>query len=114
MIEHKEGDAIPKAIVEHLGVRIDRVQQTVFIEGRNLELTGTEFRLLAFLLCSAGQTFTRSQLAEAVIGDGAVVLERTIDVHVAALRRKLGRPDLIETVRRVGYRFRASQDPPLW
>lgn len=113
MIEHKGSDAIPKAIVEHLGVRIDRVQQTACIEGRNLELTGTEFRLLALLLRSPGQTFTRSQLAEAVIGGGAIVLERTIDVHVAALRRKLGRPDLIETVRRVGYRFRASQAPPL-
>lgn len=113
MTKHTEGDAIPKAIVEHLGVRIDPVQQTASIEGRELELTGTEFRLLAALLASPGQSFTRSQLAEAAIGGGAIVLERTIDVHVAALRRKLGRPDLIETVRRVGYRFRASQTQSL-
>ncbi|MBI1914639.1 MAG: winged helix-turn-helix domain-containing protein [Planctomycetes bacterium] len=44
----------------------------------------------------------------AAIGEGAVVLERTIDVHIKTLRRKLGNPDLIETVRGVGYRFREA------
>jgi len=109
MIEHKEDSPNPEAIVEHVGVRIDRLQQTASLEGRKLELTGTAFRLLEFLLRAPGQTFTRAQLSTTVIGGGAIVLERTIDVHVAALRRKLGRPGLIETVRRVGYRFRTRQ-----
>ncbi len=58
------------------------------------------------LLRQPGRAFTRHQLMDAAIGDGAVVLERTIDVHVKTLRRKLGPAgDLIETVRGVGYRF---------
>ena len=53
-----------------------------------------------------GRAFTRSHLMDAAIGEGAVVLERTIDVHVKTLRRKLGSAgDLIETVRGVGYRL---------
>lgn len=62
--------------------------------------------MLEHLLQEPGRTLTRAQLVGAVIGGGAVVLERTIDVHIAALRRKLGTPDLIETVRGQGYRFR--------
>jgi two-component system phosphate regulon response regulator PhoB len=46
---------------------------------------------------------------DAAIGEGAIVLERTIDVHIKTLRRKLGASDLIETVRGVGYRFRESK-----
>ena len=47
---------------------------------------------------------------DAAIGDGAIVLERTIDVHIKTLRRKLGDIDLIETVRGVGYRFREGRE----
>ena len=55
-----------------------------------------------------GRAFTRHDLMEAAVGD-AIVLERTIDVHIKALRRKLGRTgDFIETVRGVGYRFRVE------
>jgi two-component system phosphate regulon response regulator PhoB len=72
-----------------------------------LTLTPTEFRLLETLLRQAGRAFTRHELMDAAIGEDAVVLERTIDVHVKSLRKKLGAAsDLIETVRGVGYRFR--------
>ena len=98
-------------VVEHLGVRIDRVRHRASAEGKELDLTPTEFRLLETLLRQPGRAFTRSQLMDAAIGEGAVVLERTIDVHVKSLRRKLGRAArLIETVRGVGYRFRET-DP---
>jgi two-component system phosphate regulon response regulator PhoB len=73
-------------------------------------LTPTEFRLLECLLRQPGRAFSRHQLMDASIGEGAVVLERTIDVHIKTLRRKLGAGDLIETVRGVGYRFR--EGPP--
>ena len=73
-------------------------------------LTPTEFRLLECLLRQPGRAFTRAQLMDAAIGDGAIVLERTIDVHVKTLRKKLGDADLIETVRGVGYRFREAAD----
>ena len=100
-----EGQSDSTDAVEHLGVRIDRVRHRAFVHGREVDLTPTEFRLLECLLRQPGRAFTRSQLMDAAIGEGAVVLERTIDVHVKTLRRKLGEPDLIQTVRGVGYRF---------
>jgi two-component system phosphate regulon response regulator PhoB len=103
-----EGGAEPVDVVEHLGVRIDRVRHRAFLHGKELELTPTEFRLLECLLRQPGRAFTRHQLMDAAIGEGAIVLERTIDVHVKTLRKKLGNPDLIETVRGVGYRFREA------
>jgi two-component system phosphate regulon response regulator PhoB len=94
-------------IVEVLGVRIDRVRHQAYVDGRELELTPTEYRLLECMLRQPGRAFSRAQLMDAAIGEGAVVLERTIDVHVKTLRRKLGaKGELIETVRGVGYRFR--------
>src|SRR5207253_4725141 len=104
-----EGGAEPGDVIEHLGVRIDRVRHRAFVQGRELELTPTEFRLLECLLRQPGRAFTRHQLMESAIGAGAIVLERTIDVHVKTLRRKLGTSDLIETVRGVGYRFREGR-----
>src|SRR5205807_336124 len=107
-LQRRQGGAEPVDVIEHLGVRIDRVRHRAFAEGRELELTPTEFRLLECLLRQPGRAFTRHQLKDAAIGEGAIVLERTIDVHVKTLRRKLGAGDLIETVRGVGYRFRET------
>jgi two-component system phosphate regulon response regulator PhoB len=104
-----EGSAEPGDVVEYLGVRIDRVRHRAYADGRELELTPTEFRLLECLVRQPGRAFTRHQLMDAAIGEGAIVLERTIDVHVKTLRRKLGSADLIETVRGVGYRFRETR-----
>jgi two-component system phosphate regulon response regulator PhoB len=95
-------------LVEHLGVRIDRIRHRAFFEDQELELTPTEFRLLECLLRQPGRAFSRVQLMDAAIGEGTIVNERTIDVHVKTLRRKLGTTELIETVRGVGYRFRES------
>jgi two-component system phosphate regulon response regulator PhoB len=95
--------------VEHLGVRIDRVRHQASVAGNDLDLTPTEFRLLECLVRQPGRAFSRSQLMDFAIGQGAIVLERTIDVHVKSLRRKLGpAADFIETVRGVGYRFREA------
>jgi len=96
------------AVIEHLGVQLDRVRHRVTVAGRELDLTPTEFRLLECLLRQPGRAFTRHQLMDVAIGD-AIVLERTIDVHIKTLRRKLGAAgELIETVRGVGYRFRET------
>jgi two-component system phosphate regulon response regulator PhoB len=105
-----DGGGEPADVIEYLGVRIDRVRHRAFVEGRELDLTPTEFRLLECLLRQPGRAFTRHQLMDAAIGEGAIVLERTIDVHIKTLRRKLGTADLIETVRGVGYRFRESRE----
>jgi two-component system phosphate regulon response regulator PhoB len=101
-----EGGAEPADVVEHLHVRIDRLRHRAYMDDRELDLTPTEFRLLECLLRQPGRAFSRHQLMDAAIGEGAIVLERTIDVHIKTLRRKLGQMDLIETVRGVGYRFR--------
>jgi two-component system phosphate regulon response regulator PhoB len=102
------GDAI-----EHDGVKIDRVRHRVTVHGTAVDLTPTEFRLLECLLRQPGRAFSRHQLMDAAIGEGQIVLERTIDVHVKTLRKKLtaagGSPDLIETVRGVGYRYHEAK-----
>jgi two-component system phosphate regulon response regulator PhoB len=104
-----EAGGEPGDVIEYLGVKIDRVRHRAFADDRELELTPTEFRLLECLLRQPGRAFSRHQLMDAALGEDAVVLERTIDVHIKTLRRKLGTADLIETVRGVGYRFRESQ-----
>jgi two-component system phosphate regulon response regulator PhoB len=104
------GGEVPGGVIEHLGVRIDRVRHRATHKDRELELTPTEFRLLECLLRQPGRAFTRQQLMEAAIGPGAIVLDRTIDVHIKTLRRKLGDADLIETVRSIGYRFREGAE----
>ncbi len=102
-----DNTAEPQDVIEHLGVRIDRVRHKVLVAGVELELTPTEFRLLECMLRQPGRAFTRPQLMDVAIGEGAIVLERTIDVHIKTLRKKLGEEhDFIETVRGVGYRFK--------
>lgn len=72
-------------------------------------LTPTEFHILYFLARRPGWVFTRYQIVDAVRGEDAEVTERSVDVHVAAIRRKLGdHRELVETLRGVGYRFRSS------
>ncbi len=105
-----DGGGDPVDVIEHLNVRIDRLRHRAFVGGRELVLTPTEFRLLECLLRQPGRAFSRAQLMDAAIGEGAIVLERTIDVHIKTLRRKLGDMDLIETVRGVGYRFREGRE----
>ncbi len=74
-------------------------------------LTATEFRLLHFLAAHPGHVFTRSELIDNVLGRNIAVLDRTIDVHIMALRRKLGdRGDCVETVRGFGYRFQEVEE----
>jgi two-component system phosphate regulon response regulator PhoB len=106
LLRRSEGRAESGDSFEAHGIRIDRVRHQATAEGKSLDLTPTEFRLLECFLRQPGRAFTRNQLMSAAIGEGSIVLERTIDVHVKTLRRKLGGNDLIETVRGVGYRFK--------
>ena len=80
----------------------------VTLAGEPLELTYTEFALLQFLAKRPGWAYTRTQIVDAVKGEDYPVTERSVDVQVAGLRKKLGTfGSSIETVRGVGYRFRA-------
>jgi two-component system phosphate regulon response regulator PhoB len=88
------------------GIKIDLANHVVRQNGIELELTPTEFRMLWTLMSQPGRPFSRNELMETSRGEDANSLERTIDVHVRALRKKLGNAtELIETVRGIGYRF---------
>lgn len=89
------------------GVSLDPERHSVSVDGEAVELTATEFKLLALLLSRPGRVFTRQQIIERIHEGFAGVTDRSVDVQVVALRRKLGnRGDRIFTVRGVGYRFR--------
>jgi DNA-binding response OmpR family regulator len=93
------------------GLLVDITKHQVSVDGEPVVLTATEMRLLHFLASHPGRVFSRDQLLSRAIGDHAVVIDRNIDVHVGAIRRKLGRcRDLIETIRGVGYRFADASD----
>jgi two-component system phosphate regulon response regulator PhoB len=86
-------------------LRIETENYKVFIADKQIILTGTEYRLLVALLTANGRVLTRNQLIDSAIGNDAIVIDRTIDVHLASLRNKLGKMrEIIETVRGVGYR----------
>ena len=105
--EHQSG----ADIVSCNGITIDRIKHRVAIDGNAIDLTPSEFRLLDTLIRQPGRAFDRSELIDAALGADTLVLERTIDVHVRALRKKLGRAaDSIQTVRGVGYRFRETNE----
>ena len=87
-------------------IQLDPGRHEVTVKGKPVTLTATEFRLLHTLMRRPGQAFSRDRLIDGAIGEDAHVVDRTIDVHVTSLRRKLGRSaTLIETVRGVGYRL---------
>jgi DNA-binding response OmpR family regulator len=79
--------------------------RVTLVAGEAVELTGKEFDLLAFMLSHPDSAITREQLLDRVWGLTYPGGTRTVDVHVATLRRKLGRPELISTVRGVGYKL---------
>ncbi|WP_406097623.1 winged helix-turn-helix domain-containing protein [Streptomyces sp. NBC_01013] len=88
-------------------VRIDSVQRTAAVNGNTLDLTYLEFELLAHLVTHPHRVHSRDQLVTTVWGYGHVGDGRTVDVHIARLRRKLGAEHRrsIQTVRRVGYKY---------
>jgi two-component system phosphate regulon response regulator PhoB len=94
-------------------VRLDLNAHEAFVSEEQLKLTPTEYRLLSALIEASGRTLSRAQLVEYAMGPGIAVTDRVIDVHIAAVRRKLGDcADMIRTVRGVGYRAVAITAPP--
>ncbi len=89
------------------GLIIDVPRHEVLLDGKSVSFTPTEFRLLYTLASHPGRVFTRDQLLSRVIGDNAIVIDRNIDVHVRAVRKKMGGlRAVVETIRGIGYRFR--------
>ena len=98
-----------EAVIKRKDLVIDPGRHEVLVEGRPVKLTATEFSLLYILARRPGWVFTRQQLIDFARGDDYPVTDRSIDVHVVGLRRKLGPLGAhVETVRGVGYRFREA------
>ena len=95
----------PPQDVSQIGpITVARGAREVHVDGRQVTLTQREFDLLDYLVRRAGQVVTRDELLESVWGFVSPGETRTVEVHVAQLRKKLGQPDLIETVRGLGYK----------
>jgi two-component system, OmpR family, alkaline phosphatase synthesis response regulator PhoP len=96
-------------VIRVAGVEVDTAKMRVTVAGEAVELTPTEFQLLAALAREPGRVFTRSQLLDAVHGVAIESYERAIDAHVKNIRRKIeptpGSPRYVLTVHGVGYRF---------
>ncbi len=87
-------------------ISVDTDRHEVSVDDAPIRLTLTEFRLLAALVAAPGRVLTRQSLISRAIGPGITVTERTVDVHVASIRKKLGEHGgMIKTVRGVGYRL---------
>jgi DNA-binding response OmpR family regulator len=91
-------------------ITVDASRRVVSVSGKDVLLTTTEFNLLHFMMERLGQALTRNELIEGAIGRDAMVTDRTIDAHVAAVRRKLGTEGAkwVETIRGYGYRLRET------
>jgi two-component system phosphate regulon response regulator PhoB len=110
-----EAPAAKPAIVEFGPIKLDPDRFEVFIDGEEVILTSTEFRLLQELITRRGRVLTRKYLLENVWGYVHNVTDRTVDTHIKRLRQKIGPAGAayIETIRGVGYRFADSERQPL-
>jgi DNA-binding response OmpR family regulator len=105
----RQGGRRGEDAIQHGPLELDPVAYTVTRDGELLDLTPTEFKILALLLRRPGQVFTRTQISEAISADDSQYLaSRYIDVHISRLRHKVernpSRPEIIQTVPSVGYR----------
>ncbi len=109
VLRRVEGETAPIKILRAGEIEMDLSKHTVTVDGESLELTPTEFDLLAALMKNPGRAFTRMQLLDLVQGEAFEGYERTIDAHIKNLRQKLGddpkQPRYILTVFGVGYKF---------
>jgi DNA-binding response OmpR family regulator len=99
------GGASAEGVLAAGDVTLDHGAREVSVDGERVEVTAREFDLLAALIANPGRVLGRDRLLELAWGMDFAAGTRTVDVHVAQLRRKLGRPDLIETVRGSGYKL---------
>jgi DNA-binding response OmpR family regulator len=109
VLRRAQASPAPREVIRAADMEIDMVRHTATLCGRTLELTPTEFNLLAALASQPGRAFTRMQLLEATQGNSFEGYERTIDAHIKNLRAKIEpdpkNPTRIVTVFGIGYRF---------
>jgi two-component system phosphate regulon response regulator PhoB len=96
-----------KTRIELGPVVLDRERHELHVDGQEVELTRAEFRMLWAMAVTPGRVFTRDELVEHITAGETFISDRNVDVHVSAVRKKLGAStDLIQTVRGVGYKCR--------
>jgi DNA-binding response OmpR family regulator len=109
VIRRSEKQAIPADILRTADISLDRIGREVIVSGTPIDLTPSEFDLLATLMAAPGRAFSRLELLDRLQGTAFEGYERTIDVHIRNLRTKIepdpDQPRYIETVYGVGYRF---------
>lgn len=88
---------------------VDRERFEATYAGNDLGLTATEFRILFALAKRPDRVFRRDELLNESVGEGVYVIDRNIDVHMRSIRKKLQNPNLIKTIRGVGYRLESSE-----
>jgi two-component system phosphate regulon response regulator PhoB len=106
----REPPAEKNALIRIHDVEINPGRHEVLLEGKPVEMTFSELRILHLLASRPGWVMTREQIVDAVRGEDYAVTDRAVDVQIVGIRRKLGsRADYIETVRGVGYRFKEQE-----
>jgi DNA-binding response OmpR family regulator len=111
LLRRSRSDSLEE-VLEVGAFRVDKHKSEIQLEGRRLDLTRIEFRLLALLIERRGRTQSREALLSDVLGYENPIMTRTVDTHIRRLRGKLGiHAQRLETVRTEGYRFSAVQDP---
>jgi two-component system, OmpR family, alkaline phosphatase synthesis response regulator PhoP len=109
VLRRGESAAVQSEIVRAAGVTLDVPRRRTQVGSRTVELTSSEFQLLATMMRQPGRVFTRSQLLDSVRGEDGDSFERAVDAHVKNLRRKIEpdprKPKYVQTVYGVGYRF---------
>jgi len=107
------GPRDPQSVVEASGVRLDPATRQVTMNGREVELTTIEFDILEVLMRVAGRVVSRDEIAQRFYNRPATPYDRSIDVHISHLRRKLDAPtELIRTLRGLGYQFASVDSEP--
>ncbi|HAZ13943.1 MAG: DNA-binding response regulator [Bdellovibrionales bacterium GWA2_49_15] len=100
--QNKKGD-----VIKIHNITLDNSKRKVFIDGTELSLTFSEFQILFLMASHPGRVYARSQIVDIVRGENHAITDRSVDVQIVGLRKKMGvSGDLVETVRGVGYRFK--------
>ena len=107
LLRRSSGSAGTAEVIRRGDLVIDVPRHEVTLKEKPVLLTATEFRILQFLASRPGRVCSRTDIIDDALGPDVAVIDRTVDVHVTAIRRKLGKgADLIETIRGFGYKFR--------
>lgn len=111
VLRRRQPEQEQPAVITRHQLQIDASRYEVRVQGKPVQFTTTEFGILLCLAKRPGWVFTRYQIVDAVKGEDYVVTDRAVDVQIAGVRKKLGAlSHYIETVRGVGYRFKAQDD----